>query len=911
MQLACSHCGQVLDIPGKRPSFCAYCGQPLPAADGKPGSTVDFDHEAVTRPPVQADSDTGDGADPAEVGGYRLLRVLGEGGMGKVYEAQDAATGRHVALKLIAAQYAGSAETVERFRREGRLASGLSHPRCVFVLAADEDAGRPYIVMELMPGDTLEDLLRKQGPLPPEQALPKILDVIEGLKEAHRLGVVHRDVKPSNCFVEPDGRVKVGDFGLAKSLVQGAHLTKTGSFLGTPLFASPEQIKGEPIGPHTDVYSVAATLYCLLTGRAPFQGDDPAATLARIVCDPPSPMRSLRPELPEALDQVVLRGLERDRKRRWHNLDEFEASLRPFLPGKLSFVGLGVRFGAYWIDRILFLLLSGAILVPLAWFRGDNLVSILQGDEHTAQKAVYQLLEWLILLLYFAVPEAFWGWSLSKRWLGLRVVRSSGAGRPGLWQSLLRTGVFLALLNLGEIAGWVLVLFGAIDSKPMALIVQLVPLMLLPVGIGLLLCTMRTRNGYRGLHEWASGTRVIRLPQAAFRRTFGTACKKELAVAHPASLPERIGLFHVLGAIRADGPDAVLLGEDPTLGRRVLIWLRPLTTSTPLADGRRGLSRATRPRWLAGGRHGDQLWDAFLWPAGQSLPDLVSAGGRLTWAEGRHLLTQLAEELAAAEEDATLPTTLTVGQVWVQSDGRFQLLDMAVATDPPAADPLTFLRDVAVLALEGKPRPADDLPAGIRAPLPEHAARLLGRLFSSGEPYQSVGQFGARLAATADKPTAVGRGRRFAHLAVQALFLYLGLCVLLPLLLVLGAFKNGLLLVVPLAAPIVWAFLWRGGLSFRLLGLALVRADGRPAGRLQCAWRTLLVWAPVTALLSYLAWRTVSLDLARQREVGNPLWWLPWLLLLLGLLLLYVALALRSPERSLQDRLAGTYLVPR
>src|SRR5262249_19533525 len=132
-------------------------------------------------------------------------------------------------------------------------------------------------------------------------------------------------------------------------------------------------------------------------------------------------------------------------------------------------------------------------------------------------------------------------------------------------------------------------------------------------------------------------------------------------------------------------------------------------------------------------------------------------------------------ELAAAERDATLPATLTAGQVWVQSDGRLQLLDVAVAEGPPpAVDPLTFLRDVSFLALEGQPRRADSLVAGVRAPLPQYAARLLDRLVGWGEPYPSVGAFATDLAAIADKPSAVGRGRRFAHLAVQFVFLYCG-----------------------------------------------------------------------------------------------------------------------------------------
>src|SRR5262249_57395958 len=197
--------------------------------------------------------------------------------------------------------------------------------------AADEDQGRPYIVMELMPGATLDDLVRSKGPLTPEPAIRKILDVIEGLNEAHQIGLVHRDVKPSNCFLEPDGRVKIGDFGLAKSLSRSTHLTKTGAFLGTPLFCSPEQVRCEPVDAQSDVYSVAATLYCLLVGKAPQQSSDAAATIARIVADDPPPMRSVRPELPPGLDRVVLRGLERDRGRRWRDLEEFRTALLPYL----------------------------------------------------------------------------------------------------------------------------------------------------------------------------------------------------------------------------------------------------------------------------------------------------------------------------------------------------------------------------------------------------------------------------------------------------------------------------------------------------------------------------------------------------------------------------------------------------
>ena len=142
---------------------------------------------------------------PARIAGYRLIRKLGSGGMGTVFEAEDEAQAQRVAIKLIGRDHVSSAEAVERFRQEGRLASAVTHPRCVFVLAVDDHEGRPYIVMELMPGTTLQTLVEKAGPLDPASAIVKIFDVIEGLQEFHKRGLIHRDVKPSNCFLEKRG----------------------------------------------------------------------------------------------------------------------------------------------------------------------------------------------------------------------------------------------------------------------------------------------------------------------------------------------------------------------------------------------------------------------------------------------------------------------------------------------------------------------------------------------------------------------------------------------------------------------------------------------------------------------------------------------------------------------------------
>src|SRR5262249_61776810 len=180
------------------------------------------------------------------------------------------------------------------------------------------------------------ELIQREGPLPVEQAVTRILDVIEGLEEAHRLGVIHRDVKPSNCFIEQDGHIKIGDFGLSKSLAGDSHLAGTGSFLGTALYASPEQVRAETVDRLSDVYSVAATVSFLLPGRAPHETGDAAATLARIVSEPAPSMRSIRPEIPTKLDDIVLRGLEKQPDDRWRSLSEFREALQPFVPGQVT-----------------------------------------------------------------------------------------------------------------------------------------------------------------------------------------------------------------------------------------------------------------------------------------------------------------------------------------------------------------------------------------------------------------------------------------------------------------------------------------------------------------------------------------------------------------------------------------------
>ena len=192
--------------------------------------------------------------------------------MGVVYEAEDLESGRRVALKVLSHKL-DSPEARNRFFREGRLAASINHPNSVYVFGTEEIAGTPVIAMELVSGGTFKDRVREKGPLPIREAVDAVLQMIEGLAAAQRIGILHRDIKPSNCYVGEDGTVKIGDFGLSISTairIEPA-LTATGSFLGTPAFCSPEQLRGDELNARSDMYAVGATLYYLLTGRTPFE----------------------------------------------------------------------------------------------------------------------------------------------------------------------------------------------------------------------------------------------------------------------------------------------------------------------------------------------------------------------------------------------------------------------------------------------------------------------------------------------------------------------------------------------------------------------------------------------------------------------------------------------------------------
>src|SRR2546425_3045864 len=233
-------------------------------------------------------------------GRYRLVEHIASGGMGTVWRGEDLVLHRPVAVKLLSEALGQDERFVERFRREARAAAGLSHPNVAEVFDYGEDQDTPFIVMELLPGETLADRLQREGRLPPGDAERIAVQVADALQAAHDAGIVHRDVKPGNVMLAPGGGVKVMDFGVAAA-AWAAPLTSTGTTIGAASHLSPEQAAGERATPASDVYALGCVLYEMLTGRPPFVGESPLAVAGAHVREMPVPVRQVVSEGPEHL----------------------------------------------------------------------------------------------------------------------------------------------------------------------------------------------------------------------------------------------------------------------------------------------------------------------------------------------------------------------------------------------------------------------------------------------------------------------------------------------------------------------------------------------------------------------------------------------------------------------------------
>lgn len=240
------------------------------------------------------------------VGGrYRIEEVVGAGGMATVYKAFDMTLERPVAVKVMRREVVKEPDQLERFRREARAAAKLSHAHIVTVIDAGEENGRPWIVFEYVPGETLKQRIRSNGPLPVTEAVAYAIEVGSALVAAHGAGLVHRDVKPQNVLLDNHGHAKVADFGIARELEESDGLTKTGRVLGTTDYVAPEQAMGEDVTGQSDVYSLGIVLYEMLTGEVPFKGENHVAVAMKHVKEQLPDVQEARPEVSNALAAVI------------------------------------------------------------------------------------------------------------------------------------------------------------------------------------------------------------------------------------------------------------------------------------------------------------------------------------------------------------------------------------------------------------------------------------------------------------------------------------------------------------------------------------------------------------------------------------------------------------------------------
>ena len=257
---------------------------------------------------------------------YEILQVLGEGGMAFVYKARDTQLERFVAIKTLKPNYVNQETFVDRFKREAKTAANLNHPNIVqiFDWGIEEE---PYFVMEYIEGDTLTSIISKNKTISLSDILFIGAQVSNGLHAAHQKGLVHRDIKPGNIMITPDGKVKVTDFGIVSLQNEESDITKTGSVLGTASYISPEQAQGKPVSIESDLYSLGTVLYELIAGKTPFSGDSPISTATKHLTEKPEKLSMFRKDLPKGVENAILKLLEKATYDRFKSAEDLRATL--------------------------------------------------------------------------------------------------------------------------------------------------------------------------------------------------------------------------------------------------------------------------------------------------------------------------------------------------------------------------------------------------------------------------------------------------------------------------------------------------------------------------------------------------------------------------------------------------------
>ncbi|MGO9109710.1 MAG: protein kinase domain-containing protein, partial [Thermoguttaceae bacterium] len=671
-------------------------------------------------------------------------------------------------LKVLGRQFDSPADRA-RFLREGRLAASINHPNSVYVYGTEEIDGTPTIAMELVSGGTLQERVKDHGPMPLPAAVEAILDIIAGLEAAQAIGILHRDIKPGNCFEDANGTIKIGDFGLSISTAARAetNITAEGTMVGTPAFCSPEQLRGEELSARSDMYSVGATLFYLLTGRVPFEGHNIVQLTANVLEKPvPSP-RDFRKEIPGDLAIAIQRCLAKQPGERFKTYDDLRQALAPYGSTAPTPATLSLRFLAGTLDMLV-TSLAGTTIIWL-WFGNPMGWMLLVSST--------QWLFWMLgflssVLLYYAVLEGVWGATVGKALCRLRVAMPD-KNPPGFFRALLRALIYVVTPSLPSIIAW--------GNGPKAVLQSPTVLQQL-IGfsfyfvLALLFCTARRRNGFAAVQDLVTKTRVISRTALELRPILSTIDTAPPAV----DTKPAIGPYHALETLETSAGGQWLLGYDLRLLRKV--WIHTVPPGTPpIAAPLRNIGRVGRLRWLTGRRAPEENWDAFEGVGGKPLLRLIEH--RQPWTKVRFWLYDLAREISAAERDGTLPPALALDRVWITGDGRAKLLDFPAPGLAPAAPhqldtapaaprladtgrTQRFLGEVAMAALEGQAEAAAKPAVEAAVPLPLHARNFLKNL-PQLSPADAVA---TAMHPLLKRPTAVSRLRRVAVVAGCAFF---------------------------------------------------------------------------------------------------------------------------------------------
>jgi serine/threonine protein kinase/Tfp pilus assembly protein PilF len=320
--MKCLKCG-FENTPGL--AYCGRCGTRLEAEKdiaASPTSTIEYTKITMTKGSVLA-------------GRFEVQEEIGTGGMGAVYRVIDRKINEEMALKVLKQEIASNEGIIDRFKNELKLARKISHKNVCRLYDFHEEAGMLFITMEYVPGEDLDALIRREGRLSAEKASALAVQIVDGLAQAHKLGVIHRDLKPRNIMIDPLGNIRIMDFGIARHL-GGPELTAAGIAVGTPHYMSPEQASGESVDQRTDIYALGAILYEMVTGRPLFEGENGLAVALKHKTELPRHPRELNPEIPEKFDRVIIKCLAKNKEDRYQNAEELLAAMSGFIERKTA-----------------------------------------------------------------------------------------------------------------------------------------------------------------------------------------------------------------------------------------------------------------------------------------------------------------------------------------------------------------------------------------------------------------------------------------------------------------------------------------------------------------------------------------------------------------------------------------------